>query len=135
MTPKHVLLTTMFTICHIIVLAILYGIYFILLFYYYFKIFGNSFLKFVIEVTLVYNLICSTCTTLYFYFCIHYSILTTKKLVSIHHHTVDLLYPFHPPPSSFPSGNPYSVLCICVFVFVWLTDSLIDFCLFVIFCK
>ena len=36
------------------------------------------------------------CTTLYFNFCIHY-ILTTKSWVSIHPHTVDPLYPFHPP--------------------------------------
>ena len=29
------------------------------------------------------------CTTLYFDFCIHYSMLITKNLVSIHHRTVD----------------------------------------------
>ena len=38
------------------------------------------------------------CTTLCFYFCVTYSMLTTKNLVSIHHHTVDPFYPFHPPP-------------------------------------
>ena len=42
------------------------------------------------------------CTTVYFY-----SMLTTKLLVSIYHHTVDLSHPFHPPPYSFPSGNHY----------------------------
>ena len=60
------------------------------------------------------------CTKLCFYFCIHYSMLTTKNLVSILHHTVDPLYPFHPPPQPpFPSGNHYSVLCIYMFVDVW----------------
>ena len=28
------------------------------------------------------------CTTVYFYFCIHYSVYTTKNVVSICHHTV-----------------------------------------------
>ena len=59
------------------------------------------------------------CTTLYFYFCIHYRVLTTKNLVSIHDHTVDPLYPFCPPLCPFPFCNHYSVLCIYLFVFVW----------------
>ena len=37
------------------------------------------------------------CTTVYFY-----NMLTTKNLVSIYHHTVDLSYPFQPPLHSFP---------------------------------
>ena len=61
---------------------------------------------FFIEVTSVYNIICCTCTTFYFYGCIPYSVLTTKSLHSIHHRTVDPLYtfylpflhPFPPPP-------------------------------------
>ena len=53
------------------------------------------------------------CTTLYFYFCVPYSLPTTKNLVSVHHHAVDPFYPFR------SSGNHYSVLCIYMFVFVW----------------
>lgn len=41
-------------------------------------------------------------TTLYFYFCIRYNMLTTKKLVSMFHHTVDLLYPLFPPCPPLP---------------------------------
>ena len=44
--------------------------------------------------------------------------LTTESLVSIRHITADVLYPFHPSPTPFPSGNHYSVLCIYMFVFV-----------------
>ena len=40
------------------------------------------------------------------------------KLSFIHHHAVDLVYPFCPPPSySFPSFKHNSVLSICLFVF------------------
>ena len=57
-----------------------------------------GFLKFIFtEITLIYNIIYFICTTLYFYSCIPYSVPTTKNLVSIHHHTVDPLYPFHHP--------------------------------------
>ena len=55
------------------------------------------------------------CTSLYFYFCIWYNMLATKNLFSVRHHAVDPLYAFLPPPSPFPSGNCYSVLCIYVF--------------------
>ena len=48
----------------------------------------NFFNFFFIKVTLVYNIICFMCTTVYIYFCIHYSVLTTKNLVSICHHTI-----------------------------------------------
>ena len=43
------------------------------------------------------------------------NVLTIKNLGSIHHHTVDLLYPFHPPP--IPSSLVITILCIHVFVF------------------
>ena len=56
------------------------------------------------------------CTTLYFYFCIPYSMVTTKNLASIHHHTVDPLYPFCSAPSPLIITTP---VCIYVFVFVW----------------
>lgn len=67
-------------------------------------------------------------TILYFYFCIHYSMLTTKNLLSIYYHTVDFFYWFHPPLCPFPSGKHYFFLCIYVFVSVWF-----DFCLFVFY--
>ena len=51
--------------------------------------------------------------TLYFYFCIPYSVLTTN-LVSTHHHTVDSLYSFCPPHPDLLSGNLYSVHCIYI---------------------
>ena len=53
------------------------------------------------------------CATLYFYFCIPCSVLTTKNLVSICGHTVNPL-----PVSPSPSDNHYFVLCIYVFVFI-----------------
>ena len=55
--------------------------------------------------------------TLYFYFCVQYSKLTTKNLVSIHHHTVGALYLFCPPHPHFPSGSSCSFLCIYKFLF------------------
>ena len=67
------------------------------------------------------------CKTLYFYFCIPYSVLTTKNLVSIHHRTVEALYPFCPLPYPVPSGNYCSVLCICVFVCFWILFYLFIF--------
>ena len=39
---------------------------------------------------------------LYFYFCIPYSKLTTQNFVSVYHHTVDIIYLFHPSPTPFP---------------------------------
>ena len=59
-----------------------------------------GFIIFLIEVTLVFNT--GFLYTLYFDFCIHCSVLTTQNLVSIHHHTVDPLYSFHPPPAPSP---------------------------------
>ena len=58
------------------------------------------------------------CTTLYFDVGIHYSVLTTKSLVSSHHLIADPLYPFYPPLTSTSLGITKSVLCIYVFVFV-----------------
>lgn len=56
---------------------------------------------------------------LYFYFCIQYSVLTTRNLVSIHHiQWTPRLYQFTLP--TFPSSKHYSVLCIHVFIFVFL---------------
>ena len=55
------------------------------------------------------------CAILYFNSYIHYGMLTTKSLVSIPHHRVASLYPFHPPSTPSPSGNHYSVLFIYVF--------------------
>ena len=68
-------------------------------------------------ITVVYN-ISFMCTTLYFYFCIHYSVLTTKNFVSIHHHKVDPLYPLHPPliPSPLVATALFSV-STCLFLF------------------
>ena len=54
---------------------------------------------------------------LYFCFCIYYSVLTTKNLVSMFHHEVDLFNTFHPTP--LPSGNYYFVLCIYAFGLVY----------------
>ena len=48
--------------------------------------------------------------TLYFNFYVHYSMLNTKSLVSIHHHTVNTLYSFCPPP--FPLVNTAVFLCL-----------------------
>ena len=58
----------------------------------------------------VYNLI--------FYFSIHYSMHTTKHLVSSPHHIADPLYLFLPSLLLLPSGNHYSVLSVCVHLFI-----------------
>ena len=58
----------------------------------------------------------STCTTLCL-LCIHHRrVFTSKSLVSISHHRVDPLYPSTFPSLPFPSGNQYSALDICVFL-------------------
>lgn len=49
----------------------------------------------------------------------YHSVLTTKNLVSIHRHTFDLLYPFHPPPpasSLLVTTTPFST-STCSFLF------------------
>ena len=56
------------------------------------------------------------CTTFYFYFCVPYSMLTTKNLVSICHQLMPFIY-FTLPLCPFPSDDHYSVLCISVFLF------------------
>ena len=63
------------------------------------------------------------CTTLYPDSCIHYSFLTVRILVSIHHRTVDLLYPCclptKVPPFSLVTTNPFFVsvffILFCLF--------------------
>ena len=59
--------------------------------------------------------------TLYFYSCIPYNPLTTKNLVSICHHTLKSPLTISPsPPLPSPSGYHNSILCIYMFVFLWL---------------
>ena len=48
-------------------------------------------------------------TTLYFYLCVPYSILTIKNLVSICYHNVDPLYPLGPPIPSPPCAPSHLV--------------------------
>ena len=63
-----------------------------------------------------------------FLLCIHYRrVLTTKSLVSTSHHTVDPLYPFTFLPLPFPSGNQYSALYICVFLFGLVSSHILVF--------
>ena len=70
-----------------------------------------------IQVTLVDN-ISFRSTAVYFDFFRHSSVLTTKSLVSIHHHKIDPLYPFaHPsPPSPLVITTLFSVsMCFSMF--------------------
>lgn len=73
----------------------------------------HDFFLFLIEVTLFIGVqhykSASVCT---------YSVLTTSCLVSVPCHTFDPLFPFHPPPTSFPSDTHPSVVYIYQFVFV-----------------
>lgn len=59
---------------------------------------------------------------------IHYCIFTTKSLFSIHPHIFDLSFPFHPPPTMFPSGNHLSAVCIsvCFVLLVLLKNTLLE---------
>ena len=84
-----------------------------------------------IEVTLVYNIIQVSCIkTLYFYFCIHYSVLTTKNLVSIHRHTVDSPLPISPSPMLTPTLFSVST---CLFLFGLICSFILLFaCFFVL---
>ena len=76
-----------------------------------------TFILFILtEATLVHKFINFMWMTLHSYSCLHCSMLTTKNLVSIYHHTVDHLCPFHSPHPFFFSSNH---LCIYVFGFVW----------------
>ena len=68
------------------------------------------------------------------YIYVYYSMLTTKNLVSISHHTVTLL---------FPSGNHYSVLYVYVGFLIWFNSFTLFYfgfffflfvCLFLSFC-
>ena len=72
---------------------------------------------FLIEVTSVYNIICSICI-LYVDFCMYYSVLTNKNLVSI---TIQLIPFTHlPPPTIFFSFVNHSLcslyLCVCFYL-------------------
>ena len=62
----------------------------------------------------------------YYYFFSHY------PTFFIHYHTIDPLYPFHPPPAPSPLVTTKSVLCVNVLVFVWF-GLFIHFVLFVYF--
>ena len=67
------------------------------------------------------------CIMLYFNFCIHHSVLTTKDLVSAHHHKIDPLYQFCP---THPLPLLYPLLCFlypCV-CFLFLVCS---FCFYI----
>ena len=72
------------------------------------------------------------CTTVYFYFFICYSMLTTKNLVSIHHYTVDPFTHF-PLPPPLPLWKPLLCslyLCVC---FGLVCSFILFFCLFICF--
>ena len=56
---------------------------------------------------------------LHFYFCVHYTMLATKNLKSIYHTLWTPFTHLSLSPHLFPSGNCRSVLCLCIFVFVW----------------
>lgn len=80
-----------------------------------------------IEVTLHY--ISCTCT-LYFYFCIYYSMLTIKNLVSIFYHIVDPSYPsptLPPTPSFLVTTILFSVM---IFYFDCLGQTCFQYLLF-----
>ena len=53
------------------------------------------------------------CTTFYFYFCLHYSMLPIKRLVSMSHYTVGSPLPIPPSSLPLPPGTHY-VPCICL---------------------
>ena len=78
-----------------------------------------------IEVTLAYITLCFMCTTLYFYFCMHYSVLSTKNLVSIWHHVPFTHFAF--PPSPLPIPLLQALLYSQYLVFVWFG------CVFILF--
>ena len=62
-------------------------------------------------------------TTLCFYFCIHSCVFIIKKLVSIHHHTVDPLHLFHRFPALSPLVTTTQISvskCFCLAWFVCL---------------
>ena len=58
------------------------------------------------------------CTSPHFCFCIPYSMLTTKISVSMHHHTIDPLYPIGPHyyPNKGPSSQGYGFSSGCVWM-------------------
>ena len=58
--------------------------------------------------------------TLYFSFCIHYSMFNTKSLASVSHRTVDPPYAFLSPPQSPSLLVSTTLFSVSVSVFVWL---------------
>ena len=83
-----------------------------------------------VDGTLVYkHYINFMCTTLYFFFCIHYTVFTTKNL---HQHTVDPIYPFCPPLHPFPSGTStlFSV-SMCLLLFGLFCSFILVFCFYI----
>ena len=70
-------------------------------------------------------------TALYFFFCIHHSVFTTKNLVSIHHHTVGSLTHFTLPTTPSPLVTTATLFSVsmCLFLF----GSIYSFILLFIF--
>ena len=54
---------------------------------------------------------------LYFILCLHNCVLTTKSLVSIHHHKIEPLYPFWPPLTPLSALVATTLLSLCMFLF------------------
>jgi len=82
---------------------------------------------FFIELILICSIICFIFATLYFCLCICYSVLITKSLFSIHHHTVDPLCLFY---LSFPGT---STLILCIYMSVFLFSLVCSLILFLVF--
>ena len=58
------------------------------------------------------------CTALYVDFCVHYSMVAIKNLVSVYDYIIEPIYPVLPLPGCFPSNNHCPVLHTYVFIFV-----------------
>lgn len=73
------------------------------------------------ESIIFFNYISFRCTTLQFDICMDYKVLTSKRLVTIHHSVFATLHSFHHIPTPFPSGNHSSSLSMSlVFVYFFL---------------
>ena len=72
------------------------------------------------------------CTASYAHFCIHYSMVAIKNLVSVYCYIIEPIYLFLRPPGCIPSNNHCPVLHIYVFIFVWV-GFVHGFCLLVCF--
>ena len=85
------------------------------------------FIYFFIEVTLVYNINFGG-TSLYFNFCVDYIMLTTQRLITIHHHTRVPSHPFPLLSPLLPSVTTNLIpVSICLLVVV-IVD--LDYCFF-----